>query len=403
MHRFALACPFLAVVAVGLPAQSLHLVGPGGLPQIRDALAIASPGDTIVVLPGTYAHFTATVGVQIRAQTPGSVRVQWNQAFSPFCSSNPFCAVTEGATQLVPAAGQTLTLVGLVFPPATTQVFGGLVRNRLEVLGGRVVLEECVVESVAQHALGVANATVHLLGGEYHSIPATLVPYGATVALRGVNASITAIGTRFAGSSLLVQASGGTPAEAIVLTNSSMIASAIDVRGGSVVMGGPSANGISTDGGSLWLSDSQLQGGGSDSCAVVGSATIAVARCTFGPAATNCPFLPSTPLLGVALDAPPTPGQAFVLQWRTEPNALVGALWSFELASRPLPIFAQPWSAPANSPTAGLFVADAHGQASGSWSLPNTQALVGLPIWFHSFSGTSLPLSTAPVVGGVIR
>lgn len=403
MPRFALTCPFLAVAAVGLPAQTRHLVGPGGLPQIRDALAIASPGDTIVVQPGTYAHFSATIGVQIRAQTPGSVRVQWDQAFSPFCSSNPFCASTEGATQLAPIAGQTLTLVGLVFPPATTQVFGGLVRNRLEVLGGRVVLEECVVESVAPHALGVASATVHLLGGEYGSVASSLVPFGTTVALRAQDATITAVGTRFAGSSPWIVSSGNVPAEAIVLSNSSMVASGIVARGGRVVTSGPSANGIRADGGSLWLSDSQLQGGGSDSCAVVGSATIAVARCTFGPAATNCPFLPSTPLLGVALDAPPTPGQSFVLQWRAEPNSLVGALWSFELASRPLPIFAQPWWTPANSPTAGLFVADAHGQASGSWSLPNTQALVGLPIWFHSFSGTSLPLSTAPVVGGVIR
>jgi hypothetical protein len=78
-------------------------------------------------------------------------------------------------------------------------------------------------------------------------------------------------------------------------------------------------------------------------------------------------------------------------------------LWSLELATRPLPIFSQPWWAPANSPTAGLFVADAQGRASGSWLLPSTPTLVGVSIWFHSFSGTSLPLSAAPPVGGVIR
>ena len=94
MKKLATICQILAVAAVGLPAQTTHIVGLGGLPQIRDALAIAAPGDTILVQPGTYAHFSATVGVQIRAQTAGSVQVQWNQAFAPGCSSNPFCVLT---------------------------------------------------------------------------------------------------------------------------------------------------------------------------------------------------------------------------------------------------------------------------------------------------------------------
>jgi hypothetical protein len=403
MKKFTTACQIFAVAAVGLPAQTTHMVGPGGLPQIRDALAIAAPGDTILVQPGTYAHFRATVGVQIRAQTPGNVQVQWDQAFAPGCSSNPFCALTEGATQLAPPAGQTLTLVGLEFPAGATPVFGGMVRNRLEVLGGRVVLDQCVVESIAPNALAVVNATLHLVGGEYGSPASSLVPFGTTVAMRAMNAAITAVGTRFVGSSPWIVSSGNVPAEAIVLSDSSMVGSRIDARGGRVVTGGPSANGISTDGGSLWLSDSHLQGGGSDSCAVVGSAAVAVARCTFGSGATGCPSLPSTALLGVAPPPAPTPGQTFGLHWQTEPNSLVGVLWSFDLATRPLPIFSQPWWAPTNSPTAGLFVADAQGQANGGWLLPNSQSLVGIAIWFHSFSGTSLPLSTAPVVGGVIR
>lgn len=85
------------VVAVGLPAQTTHLVGPGGLPQIRNALANAAPGDLIHVQPGTYAQFDANVGVTIRALVPGTVTIAYDIAFAPAgCSANPFCGVIEG-------------------------------------------------------------------------------------------------------------------------------------------------------------------------------------------------------------------------------------------------------------------------------------------------------------------
>ncbi|MFM1874229.1 MAG: hypothetical protein RL398_3651 [Planctomycetota bacterium] len=402
MPNAAAVCLVLAGAAVALPSQSTHLVGPGGLPQIRDALAIAAAGDTILVQPGTYAHFAATVGVQIRAATPGTVLVRWDQAFVPGCSGNPFCVLTEGATQLMPPVGQTLTLVGLTFPPTATTVFGGQVRNRLEVLGGRVVLDGCIVESVAPHALAVANATVHLLGGECRAIPPTLVPFGTTVALRGSNSSITAVGTRFVGSSSYLTSSGAA-GEAILLSGCTLTATAIDAEGGRILLGGTSASAVRADGGVVRLSDSVVLSGGTDACALVGSANFGVARCSFGAAGPNCQTPPSAALLGLAPPSTPTPGQSYALQWNCDPNALVGVLWSLELATRPLPIFSQPWWAPANSPTAGLFVADAQGRARGAWLLPNTPTLVGVSIWFHSFSGTNLPLSAAPPVGGVIR
>jgi hypothetical protein len=56
--------------------QTTRLVGPAGLAQIRDALAISSPGDVIQVQPGTYAQFTVSIGVTIRALIPGTVNIQ---------------------------------------------------------------------------------------------------------------------------------------------------------------------------------------------------------------------------------------------------------------------------------------------------------------------------------------
>jgi hypothetical protein len=49
-----------ASFTAALSAQTSILVGPGGLPQISSALAIANPGDTIVVAPGTYGLIQIT-------------------------------------------------------------------------------------------------------------------------------------------------------------------------------------------------------------------------------------------------------------------------------------------------------------------------------------------------------
>lgn len=57
-----------------LDAQATHLVGPGGFAQIRDALAIAAPGDLILVQPGTYSQFFVQRGVTIRAVTDAPSR-----------------------------------------------------------------------------------------------------------------------------------------------------------------------------------------------------------------------------------------------------------------------------------------------------------------------------------------
>lgn len=390
-------CPILAV-AVGLPAQTTHLVGPGGLPQIRSALAIAAPGDTILVQPGTYAQFDANLGVQIRAVVPGSVQVVWDAAFAPpGCVNNLICLSYEGATRLAPPSGQTLTLVGLAFPPldSTVSTFF-VIRNRVEITSGRVVLDGCALGSTAQQALRVVNATVHLVGGSVAGQSNT----GQSVGLRATNASITAVGTFFAGSSPMGMA---FPGEAMVLSNTSLHGTGLVAQGGRILLGGPAAPALSVGGGSVWLSDSQLVSGGPNSCPFVGSADVVTARCTFGPAAPSCQALPTGPLLGLSQNGAPQNGQAFTLTFQAEPGDLVGVLWSLDLATRPLPWFAQPWWAPASAPTAGLFVADAQGGAAGAWLLPANPGLVGLPVWFHSFAGTSLPLSAAPPAGGVIR
>lgn len=397
MRPSHLLCPILAV-AVGLPAQTTHLVGPGGLPQIRSALAIAAPGDTILVQPGTYAQFDANLGVQIRAVVPGSVQVVWDAAFAPpGCVNNLICLSYEGATRLAPPNGQTLTLVGLSFPPldSTISTFF-VIRNRVEITSGRVVLDGCDLGSTAQQALRVVNATVHLVGGRV----AGRNSVGTTIGLRATNAAITAVGTTFLGSSPLSYASA---AEAMVLSDTNFQGSGVVALGGQILQGGPTAPALRAGGGSVRVSDSYLASGGPDGCPFVGSANVVAARCTFGPAAPSCQALPTGPLLGLNQNGVPQNGQAFTLTFHAEPGDLVGVLWSLDLATRPLPLFAQAWWAPASAPTAGLFVADPQGGAAGTWLLPANPGLTGLPVWFHAFAGTSLPLSAAPPAGGAIR
>lgn len=100
----------LSILAVGIPAQTTHLVGPNGYPQIGTALAAAVPGDFVHVLPGTYAPFTVTFGCTIRGLVPGGVQVQ---------DLTGVAAVTIAAP-----ASQVVHLAGLDFSIVTANAAG---------------------------------------------------------------------------------------------------------------------------------------------------------------------------------------------------------------------------------------------------------------------------------------
>jgi hypothetical protein len=184
-----------AVVAAGIPAQAVHVVGPGGFAQIRDALTVAGPGDHLLVLPGTYAHFDAAVGVTIRALLPGTVNVSWDPAYMPAgCAANIFCMIQEGRSVLSTPPGQTLTLVDLTFPDTLVNVNGVQIPNRVEILGGRVVLEDCTIRAFDVPALSVSNASVHMIRGLVGGSGFSFTAHG----LRASTSTITAVGTRYA-------------------------------------------------------------------------------------------------------------------------------------------------------------------------------------------------------------
>lgn len=395
MRLLPFLCP-LVVAAVGLPAQTTHLVGPGGLPQIRDALAIAQPGDRIHVQPGTYAHFTATVGVTIRALVPGSVGVSFDGAYA-----SPGCAFLcgDGPTRFAVPTGQTAHLVGIRFLASNQQVGPQVLHHRVEVQTGRVHFEGCLLRSSRFSALRIEPAAqVHLrdtmvagFGGSFSQGATGVVVQGGV---------LTAVGCLIgggAGSSSIdgpgVQVNGGT----VHLSDCVLV-------GGSpqpfVTNQFPALRGS----GSAWLHGCDLQGGG---CAVEwGLPQPQFDDCTF-TSPTNCgiPTGPFPSLLGVAQGTPPLLGAPFTLDWSTEPNGLVAVFASFGLGRLDLPgILVQPgWVDPGNEFFVGALFADASGAATTTFALPANPLLTDLELWFKGVSGFAFPLQSSVPVGGVLR
>ncbi len=395
------------VIAVGLPSQTTHLVGPGGLPQIRDALAIAAPGDVIHVLPGTYAHFDANVGVTIRALTPGTVTVTYDPAFMPpGCSLSLNCLFAQGPTHLQPPAGQTLHVVGVDFAPNSSPSGGP--RHRVVVNGGRVTFDQCSFRSGHSVPLSIANATVHMQDCE---ASCQAFVYGGSPApgVAATNSDVTAVDCLFYGTMAAPIGAGQFPQEGLWLQSSRLHGSGLLITGGSVAFPGSSLIGspaLSLNGPCpVWLSDSTIIAGPSE-CAIDGAtATTRVDRCTITSNATGCGTGVTTPfLLGVERPNALQPGATFTLNYRTEPNGFVLIFASGELGTVDFgPFLEQPsWLGENTSFVAGLVVADATGLATASWPIP-TGPFTDLTLWFKGISGFTLPLQASPPAGGVVR
>lgn len=405
--RSVLARCLPLVIAVGLPSQTTHLVGPGGLPQIRAALAIAAPGDVIHVLPGTYAHFDANVGVTIRALTPGTVTVVYDPAYaSPGCAANPFC-INEGPTRLQPPAGQTLHVVGIDFRQGSSTA--GPPWHRVFVNSGRVTLDRCNFLSQALGALAITNATVHM----QDCTTSCQISFGGGSPAPGLTAGgsdLTATRCQFWGTVPAFLGVMQFPHEGLRLQGSRLHASHLTITGGSVPFpGNPNlgAPALSVDGASMvWLSDSNLLAG-PNSCAIsgTGATTTRLDRCTLTSNTGGCTTGVTTPfLLGVDRPAPLSPGAVFTLSYRTEPNGFVLVFASDVLGTVDYaPLLEQPsWLGENTAFVAGLFLADATGLATASWPIP-AGPFSDLTLWFKGISGFTFPLQASAPAGGVVR
>ncbi|MCA8948654.1 MAG: hypothetical protein KDE27_04085 [Planctomycetes bacterium] len=380
---FALGAP-----AIGLVAQTTHVVGPGGFTEIRDALAIATAGDHILVHPGVYAHFEALVPVTIRAAAPGTVDVRYDQGFPAF-----------EATHFAPPTGTWSHVFGLRFIGNTVFAFpSGTIAHHVVVDRGGVTFDSCTFDARSRATLTVNDASTFLQQCTVsNSTTLAIFPIGPGIA--ATDATLSLIDTAVHGGGDTLYA--GSPA--IDATNSSLHGSHVQLFGMQSISQ-PSQPAVRATGGALWLCDSTLTPGTS-ACALETSGTAThLDRCTIQSTGTNCSNPTGTGLLGVTRPQPPQHGAPFRLDFTTAPNGFVAVFANFALAAQQLPHLVQP--ALIDSPSAlpaGFLIADNAGLAAGSWMIPFGWNYVGIGLWFQGLTGTTLPLQTSPLAGGLVR
>lgn len=375
-------------------AQATHLVGPGGFAQIRDALAVAAPGDIVDVQPGSYAHFTASVGVTIRALTIGTVVVDYDPAFTPpGCGSNPACLATEGPTRIAPPAGQVVHCIGLDF----RQAVNGFFIHHVRVTSGTATFDRCAMRCQSNYALFVDGARVHL----QHS---TLSSYGTGSSFGGLwanSSAVTAVRCTFSGSS----ATAALPGPGVRLSSSDFQGSRLQLTGGANLFGGAGAPGIQLDAtSSAWISDSTITGGGTGCPVNVGGGTGRFDRCVLSPAGPGCTSLPTGLVVGADSSTPLQNGAPFTVDWRTDPNQFLLIFVSPGLGFIPLPgLTDQPVSIDlANAWLATVLLSDATGFATQTWNMP-AGLYIDTSVFVMGAGLTPTTFALSPPIGGVIR
>ncbi len=399
----AMCCLVAAAFVASAAAQTTRVVGPAGLPQIRDALALSQPGDTVLVQSGTYAHFELTVPVTVRAIQPGTVDVAYDPAIAgPGCLNTSLCAAFQGPTRLLPPAGTTAHLVGLRFVPNTVPAVAGIiVRHRVLVTSGRVVFDQCELRATGISSLIVQNATTHLLGCVVEGIGPFDLTHGCVLQ----SSSMTAVSTSFVGGAAL--SAGFQPGVGIVLTQSRLHASAISSRGGDHAFGGVGGAALSCDGASQFdVSDSAFIAGlGGSACPLtgLGVASSRAARSQVGQGPI-CAVPLAANVTGVSRPAPIVVGLPFSVAATTGPLDPVAYFAALQLGTAVVANVRERVSLELGSVfLVGVLTADSTGSSVATWNVPSDPQLVGLQLWVQALSGTAPPFSLSPPVGSILR
>ena len=383
----------LITLASSLHGQTTHLVGfgPGAFAEIRDALAAAAPGDIVRVAPGSYAHFDVTFPVAISAAVPGTVLVSFDPTYVPPGCNNIFCLMGVGPTRVTLAPTDTVEFHGLQFDGNQHQVSGLLLKHRLVVAGGTLILDRCRVTANDHVALTATDSTLHLQESEVLSTSILLYVGDAMQATR---CQITAVDSTFTSNCI-----AGLGGAGIALASSTLHGSRLVLQG--------STNNAALEcppNSRVWLADSTLAAGVQNSCALYPpGGNVHLARCVLVPGGPNCAPAPVT-MPGVHRRLPPTLGGQFAVDITSTPNALMFLVGSYELRAFAVAEIAAPWFAhPGSAVPLGALVTDPAGYASVSWNLPATLPVADLSLWLHVIEGLTLPLPSAPPVGGRIR
>ncbi|MCA8942915.1 MAG: hypothetical protein KDB80_10185 [Planctomycetes bacterium] len=403
MHRVSILT--ILLLSAVLPAQTVWTANDDA--SFQNALQLAAPGD-IIDVTGTVGHFQTTKPLTIRGDAD----------------------VTVGqyvGTTLAPEGG-VLRIVGLRFtPPALARYDNAWIK----VTSGTVFLEDVIVTMAqpAQTGLGAlrVEGTAHVvaIGCRFSG------GGGGGPGLRATGLShVSAVDCRFDGGDGGCDPWGacqdGFDGILMLYEGTSLQLSGCTVNAGDGGDPVPSplgyalpGKGIWAAGSRVWVSDSTVRGGnagthpGGNALHATGIGHIEVARSTLIPgtgtpdgSATFGDVVVDASLIGAWLDGPLVVGTrtdlSILAPTATMPFAIVMSLtlerWEFPISAQPLW-----WGSPGSLWIQLYASSTVAGAATMPIRLPNDPVVRDIAVWFHVFGGTSLPVASAPVVGGVIR
>jgi len=401
-------CSIFAFCALAMleapPAQAIHVVGPGGFPQINDALAVAQPGDTIRVLSGGYLPFTVTVGVRIVAA--GGVSI----VPSTLCSCGQ-------PTRLSPPNGQTAYVAGLTFIPHFST---SLNYQTVVVTSGQVVFDGCTFNGPhpykGPYALWCSHADVVLIGCSF-------APWRSSVMVD--QGSLCATGCTFHGTDPLSQGTLNQMA-ALDVVSSKVQLSHCTLRGYSTAVASMQVGGfgLRVSGSSdVWLTDCVVTAGDTASSWV--AAVPAVLNTSSRPVQyRNTTFvggwgyLPNNGGPPVRVQAPGVTGPAqpasllgghvtspTAIEYTAVPSSIVMIGLTFGVTPpalvppvvQPLRLLGLPVF------TFAIGTTSAGGVYAPPAFAPLSIAFVGTPVCFHGVAFDGVDFLAAPTLGRVVR
>lgn len=397
-------------VLTPLAAQTVHLVGPGGFPQIQAAINAAANGDVIVIQSGVYQPFTLNKELTLTTAPGATADVQ------PPLTMPWLITILQPPTRA--------TIVGLRFRNPTLP----WANNQVRVLAGTVAFADAAFEGIGYlqllSALFVQNASVTMqrcivLGG---GLAQTVQNYSGSGfdGLEVHHARVAAVDCVFMGGALGWDSSGHGGHAVFVDDGDVQFANCIAIGGrhAGLFAGDQPGDGVHIDTPSrVFLADCQLQGGsstytpGGRGLANLTNVAAVQARSTFIGGAGTTPGaavtgpLTTGPLTGFAAVTPPiTLGTTWTIDYRATPATPLLAFWSETLAPAATPLLVEPaWLAATTVQVAALGATDANGLLGLAFPVPAIPALLHRHLFVQAVTGLTLPLEAAPPVGGVIR